>query len=881
MPALHSAGPRIAPDKNGLTVWSSDIFAEPAGPNGRFFLSRAFRVPEVATVEIDRSKATGRLRYATPAYGPEVWRKLKSVLIPSEGDIFGEAAHRENWDLVVPDDVGNLYLDVPAALPIRVTRVGSALSTWRVQVQGRNRVRLAHPLLRNRKDIAFRIEQELTAILGVREFRTNTWMSSVLIRFDARLLDVERLVQRLEGAWPRLVEGPEGPPSKKRFFAAFSLLGLAFTGQYLVPALAPVALAGVAIYGFPNVISALKLLVRGKVALPVLYTGTLTFTLLSGLPFSAALMASFMQVWPQVAYGRLTRSQRRLFATHRQRPTWARLANRDGLEVDIDIEDLRPGNFVVVREGEVIPADGVIVDGLAAINEEALSGRAGALDKSQGDVVYSSTFVRAGQITLRVEKVGTKTLAGYIGTQLPQGRIDHLPCSAEAEEIANGMVLPALALSGVNLLVTGNVLPSQATIRPDYATAPRFSAQLTTLFGLGDALRRGILIRDPAVLDLLPTTDIYVFDDAPALERRRIAVGDVLPAEGISRDTVLSYVCAAFPMFQNERARALLDTCVRERVPVQEISHRARRAGVITYRDGEGRTVEVGTPAYIAAQGVEIPAALAGAVEAAQRRLQKSVHYNEPQLRSLWVIREGVPLGLVTFERSGDLEAVEVIATLRARNPRATFVHVSAHSQARAEAFGARIGITTCHGDLDVQGKVRILRELGRRALWIGDGSKPDAKPCIESSTISISVAGARTVPLDNAAVAFLQPSLRSLVPLRRIGRHHHALLKQDYRAVFAANLLCVAGAFFAGFNTLAVAFTSNFGTGIVYSSQRSLLNDLIKRMEAKMASDVVGDSEDYDPQSGTSDAGAYEEESLVGYRDHDLDAPEPQERAI
>jgi manganese/zinc-transporting P-type ATPase C len=838
-------------------------------------------VPEVATVEIDRSKATGRLRYAMPAYGPEIWRKLKSVLIPSEGDISDKAAHRENWDLAVPDGVGSLYLDVPAALPIRVTRVGSSLSTWRVQVQGRNRVRLAHPLLRNRKDIAFRIEQELTAILGVREFRTNTWMSSVLVRFDARLLDVERLVQRLEGAWPRLVEGPEGPPSKRRFFAAFSLLGLAFTGQYLVPALAPVALAGVAVYGFPNVISALKLLGRGKVALPVLYTGTLTFTLLSGLPFSAALMASFMQVWPQVAYGRLTRSQRRLFATHRQRPTWARLANRNGLEVDIDIEDLRPGNFVVVREGEVIPADGVIVDGLAAINEEALSGRAGALDKSQGDVVYSSTFVRAGQITLRVEKVGTKTLAGYIGTQLPQGRIDHLPCSAEAEEIANGMVLPALALSGLNLLVTGNVQPSQSTLRPDYATAPRFSAQFTTLFGLGDALRRGILIRNPAVLDLLPTTDIYVFDDAPALERRRIAVGDVLPAQGISRDTVLSYACAAFPMFQNERARALLDTCVKERVPIQGISYRARRAGVITYRDGEGRTVEVGTPAYIAAQGVEIPVVLAGAVEAAQRRLQKSVHYNEPQLRSLWVIREGVPLGLVTFERSGDLEAVEVIATLRARNPRATFVHVSAHSQARAEAFGARIGITTCHGDLDVEGKVRILRELGRRALWIGDGSRPDFKPCIDASTISISVAGARTVPLDAAAVSFLQPSLRSLVPLRRIGRHHHALLKQGYRAVFTSNLLCVAGALFAGFNTLAVALTSNFGTAVAYTSQRTLLSDLIKRMESKMAADVVGDSEDYDPQAGTSDAGAYEQEQLVSYHEHDLDAPEPEENPI
>jgi cation transport ATPase len=69
--------------------------------------------------------------------------------------------------------------------------------------------------------------------------------------------------------------------------------------------------------------------------------------------------------------------------------------------------------------GRIIPADGVIVSGLAAIDEQALSGRAGALDKAPGDAVYACTFVRAGEMTFRVEKVGTDTLARHIGDQLP------------------------------------------------------------------------------------------------------------------------------------------------------------------------------------------------------------------------------------------------------------------------------------------------------------------------------------------------------------------------------------------------------------------------------------------------------------------------------
>ncbi len=108
--------------------------------------------------------------------------------------------------------------------------------------------------------------------------------------------------------------------------------------------------------------------------------------------------------------------------------------------------------------------------------------------------------------------------------------------------------------------------------------------------------------------------------------------------------------------------------------------------------------------------------------------------------------------------------------------------------------------------------------------MWIGDGSLPESLPCIEAGTISISVAGASTVPIDAANIIFLQPSLIALVPLRRLGRRHRALLKDGYKWVFAANLFCVAGAFFGGFTTLTVAITSNFATGYVYNTHRALL---------------------------------------------------------
>ena len=880
---------RIVHEHGGVAIWSKALFGNPPVQSLREFFSRVFIIDEISAAEIDRGAASGRLEYGLSENAPSIWRKLKKVLteplrVPHdrEDEIRSEyAASRLGTDL--------LYLDGPATWPIRVSRVGSYLSTWRLHSQTDDRVRLTHPVLRNNRDVAYRLEEELSAILGVREFRTNTLSSSVLVRFSPRLLNVHRLVRHLENALPRLIHGLEGPPPSKRYYASSALLVTSFVAQYFVPALIPFALAGVAVYGCSNVFSALKLLVRGRTGLPVLYTGTLTFTLLGGLPFSASLMAVLMQLWPRWAYRTLTKSQRRLFATHRQRPTWARLVHADGLELEVDIDRVKVGDTISVRQGEIVPVDGIILGGLAAIDQETLTGRSGAFDKARGDRVYACTYVRAGNIMVRVSKLGTDTLTGYIGAQLPHGRMHRLPCSAEAEETANRMVLPALAVAGVNLLLTGTVRPSQAAIRPDYATGPRLSAQLGALHALSDALRLGILFRDPAAMDRLPATDIYVLDDSSVLYRGRIDVGEVISAPDVTPNTVLSYVASAFPVFQNERARALIERCVEDRAPLLDITDRVRGAGVISYRDSDNRLVEVVTPAYLAANGVEIPPVLEAAIanaptawaQQAGGEERERIHHDDPTMRPLWVLLEGKVLGAVTFHRKGELEGSEAVATLRARNPRAKFVHISSRHQADAEETGQRLGISTCIGGLDTDGKVGVLKNLGLRTMWIGNGSLPESLPCIEASTVSISVAGTQTVPQDAADVILLLPSLRGLVPLRRIGRQHRALLKDGYRSVFALNLFCVTGAFLGGFDSLIVGLTTNISTAYAYASHRDRLNGLIARMEAKMARDRVQESEEYDPQEGTSDVGAHEVEGHEEYSEHDLDTPLPHERPV
>ena len=199
-----------------ISIWSSALFGDPTGVYIREFLARVFRVKAVAAVEIRRAESFGRIYYGSTTNAQEIWSQLSDVLGRTDG--ITPALEPPVGQYADPKLVGvdSLYLDGPPALPIWVNRVGAALTTWRVRFQNDSRVRFTHPTLLNRGDVAHRVEEELATILGVEEYRTSTLTSSVAVRFNPRVLTVERLVCRLEKSWPRLLEGLDGSTLRQK-----------------------------------------------------------------------------------------------------------------------------------------------------------------------------------------------------------------------------------------------------------------------------------------------------------------------------------------------------------------------------------------------------------------------------------------------------------------------------------------------------------------------------------------------------------------------------------------------------------------------------------------------------------------------------------------
>lgn len=456
-------------------------------------------------------------------------------------------------------------------------------------------------------------------------------------------------------------------------------------------------------------------------------------------------------------------------------------------------------------------------------------------------------IVRDGRMTLRVQRAGTQTAASYVGSLLPHTTIAGLPSIAEAERIANRNAKPALAVSLLSLLLTRTLRFSQAVIRPDYATAPRLSAQLTVLRGIAESLQLGIVLRSPAALDRLESADVYVIDESAGLALPSVEVDGVRSVSGVSEELVVGYALAAQGASGSERGRALARFATKRKIAHRSPRSVSRYAGVTRYRDRHGSLIEIVTPRYLSAWNIEVPAQLRSAPASAPaharrgkgraRRTERSVTlttHDEPALRPLWVLREGAVVGTVSFARSGEPIGKAALAALRASHDRGTILYVSAAPHAEASALARTLGIEQTHGGLDRARQLDLVRGLGGKTVWVGDGSDPSLREVLAASTVSISVAPVERLRDDAADVLLPGRALSALPDLIEVARQHQRRIVQDYRAVYAVNLVGTLGAFLARFSSLQAGLLSNLAAGLIYTRHARALSRLASRTEAK-----------------------------------------------
>ena len=263
--------------------------------------------------------------------------------------------------------------------------------------------------------------------------------------------------------------------------------------------------------------------------------------------------------------------------------------------------------MIVVKTGEVVPVDGIVSEGMAMIDQHALTGESTPAEKSVGDRVFASTLMVAGKVFVAVESSGGETTSARIGKILNDSAGYKLASQHKGERMADKAVIPTLAIAATALATIGPA-GAVAVLNSDFGTGIRMAAPLAMLTSLTLCAHKGILVKDGRALELMNDIDTVLFDKTGTLTRECPEVGRILACDGYDQATVLAV---------RRRGREQVRPSDRQGDPRKIRASRAcrcPRSDDSKYQVGygitvgiEGHTVRVGSARFMKLEEIEIP----------------------------------------------------------------------------------------------------------------------------------------------------------------------------------------------------------------------------------------------------------------------------------
>ncbi len=485
----------------------------------------------------------------------------------------------------------------------------------------------------------------------------------------------------------------------------------------------------------------------------------------------------------ELAYARTRSAIRRLLALA---PQDAHVL-RDGQEVVVPAARLRPGDRCVVRPGEAIPTDGVVVDGVSAVDESPVTGESLPVDKRPGDRVYAGAVNRHGVLVVEVT-------AAFADNTL--SRIIHLVEEAQERKGRLQSVIerfgrrysPAVLAAAAALLIVPPAfgqpwmpwaLRAVVLLVAAAPCALVMSTPVAIAAGIATAGRHGVLVKGGAHLEELGRVQVVAFDKTGTLTAGTPEVTDVVPLGGATSSDVLVLAASVERLSEHVIGAAVVRRATAQGVPLAAADDFRALPGMGAQARVDGAVATVGSLALL--RGCGIPAETASAAAARLEEQGKTV---------VAVARDGVVLGLIAVRDRIRPHARDALRALRRLGVRTLML--TGDSEQTAAAIARELGIDHVHARLRPEDKVRIVEGLRARGVvvaMVGDGIN-DA-PALAAASVGIAMGAAGTdAAIEAADVALMADDLRQVAYAIRLGRTVRWISAQN--VVFSLLLLSV-----------------------------------------------------------------------------------------
>ncbi len=486
------------------------------------------------------------------------------------------------------------------------------------------------------------------------------------------------------------------------------------------------------------------------------------------------------------ARGQTSEAIRRLMGL---RPTSA-LVVRDGVEVEMPVERVVPGDVILVRPGDKIPVDGKVTDGASSVDESMLTGESMPVDKAPGELVYGATMNLQGAFHYRALQVGGDTVLSQIIRLVEEAQGSKAPIQRLADRVAAYFVPTIIVVASAAFLfwlllgpapaLTFATLVFVAVLIIACPCALGLATPTAIIVGTGKGAEKGILIKRAEALETAHRVDTVVLDKTGTLTTGKPAVTDLFAVNGVSEAELLALAASAERTSEHPLAQALVDEARARGLELARADNFQAIPGKGLSATVNGVMVHLGNRGLMADAGVALDGLEQHAEElAAQGRTP------------MFLAAGGGPMGVIAVADSLKPGALEGVARLKAMG--LSVVMLTGDNRRTAQAMASQLGVDRVEAEVLPQDKAEIVRELqreGRVVAMVGDGINDS--PALAQSDVGLAMGGGTDIAADSADITLMRGDVGGVATALMLSRQTIRTIKQNLFWAFFYNILLV-----------------------------------------------------------------------------------------
>ncbi|MCR4842826.1 MAG: heavy metal translocating P-type ATPase [Eubacterium sp.] len=549
-----------------------------------------------------------------------------------------------------------------------------------------------------------------------------------------------------------------------------------YSVRFIVPR--PIRYARIILKSLRYIAEGLKCLVRGRIEVPVLDATAIAVSIVRR-DFSTAGSVMFLlgvgELLEEWTHKKSVEDLARSMSLHVNN-VWLKSGDT---QVLVKTDTVQPGDEVVIRMGNVVPFDGIVVDGEAFINQSSLTGESAPVHKRVDSIAYAGTVVEEGEITVRVTETKGATKYEKIVAMIENSEKLKSEAESRSAHLADALVPYTFLATGLVYALTRNVTKMLSVLMVDFSCALKLAIPISVLSAIRESNEHGITVKGGKFMESVALADVIVFDKTGTLTKAVPRVARVIAKEEGSEDEMLRIAACLEEHFPHSMANAVVNAAKEKGIEHDEMHSKVNYivAHGIASSIGEKRVV-IGSYHFVF-EDEECTAS---------EEFTRRINALPPEFSFLYLAIDKDVVSVICIEDPLRKEAPDVIRKLKESGV-SKVVMMTGDSDKTAASIAAQVGVDEYYSEVmpeDKAGFVEKEKLAGHRVMMIGDGINDS--PALSAADVGVAISDGAQIAREIADITIAADDLNELLTLRRISQLLMKRIDGNFKKIVGLN---------------------------------------------------------------------------------------------